>query len=82
MVDPVGASGQVQNILNSSGKSQKSEVTEEKKVEAQREDEVRLSDEALSLSRAEEKAQDTRVALQEDQSQTLSADQKRLSTLV
>ncbi|MCB1784188.1 MAG: hypothetical protein KDI13_09345 [Alphaproteobacteria bacterium] len=87
MVDPVNASGQVQGVLSVNTKPQKQDKSAEDKQRAdaaaeRKADEVKLSEEALSLSTAEKKAEETRAALAADQSQTLSSDQQRLSTLV
>ncbi|MCB1681656.1 MAG: hypothetical protein H6858_02850 [Rhodospirillales bacterium] len=81
MVDPVNPSGSVQP-LQPAKKTQDTQKTEKPEAKANAPvDEVTLSHEALSLSQAEETAKQVSATLEQKPDATLSADQKRLSTL-
>ena len=85
MVDSINGVGGPQN-LTPTNRSQNSKVSEEKRAAQSSaatpvSDEVKLSDEALSLSQAEaaeETARQTRSLLEEQLEETLSADRKRV----
>lgn len=84
MVDSVGGAGGPQN-LSQVNRAQNNKNTEEKRSagtgEAQAQDEVNLSEEALA-AQAEETARQTRTILEEQLEETLSNDSKRVDTFL
>ena len=81
MVDSINPAGSVQP-LPSSRKTQDTEKQDRTdKASGSAVDEVTLSQEALSLSQAEETARQVSATLAQKPEVTLSADQQRLSTL-
>ncbi|MCB1592062.1 MAG: hypothetical protein KDI90_06375 [Alphaproteobacteria bacterium] len=85
MVDSVNPSGAGQNVPGVS-KTQDPQRTQPRKENSEEKnapvDQIILSDEALSLSQAEDAARAISKALSRDQEAVLSKDQARLSTLV
>ncbi len=81
MVDPVNPSGPIQGIAPAN-KSQKAESqSESKEARAEAVDEVRISQEALSLAQAEETAQKASKQLADDQTSTLSNNLENIKKL-
>lgn len=85
MVDSINQAGASQPVQGSR-KTQEQQAKPESKAEARNNsapvDQVTLSEEALSLTQAEEAAQKVSKALTQDPKASLSVDQQRLSTLV
>lgn len=81
MVDPVNPSASVQP-LPSARKTQETQKQDKSDLSLGAVDEVSLSQEALSLSQAEETARQVSASIAQKPDATLSADQQRLSTLV
>ena len=82
MVDSINPSGQIQNI-SSSSRGQKSDGPQKTdQVNRSEVDEVQISEEALSLSQAEDTAQTLAKSIAADSSLTLSSDSDRLNSLV
>ena len=86
MVDSIQGAGGPQN-LSAANRGQNNKVSEDKRIkktasQAPVRDEVQISEEALSLSRdeqaAEQTAKETRTILQEQLDETLSADRQRV----
>ncbi|MBK9587017.1 MAG: hypothetical protein KA099_02390 [Alphaproteobacteria bacterium] len=81
MVDSVNPSGSVQP-LQSVKKTQETQKPEKAETKAGAPvDEVKISQEALSLSQAEDAARQVAATLSQKPETTLSTDQQRLSTL-
>tara|TARA_R110001592_G_scaffold16881_23_gene71851 strand:- start:5182 stop:5430 length:249 start_codon:yes stop_codon:yes gene_type:complete len=82
MVDSIGAGGQTPKVISTDTIQKASEKRSEKSNSAPKTDEVTLSDEALSLSNAQQAAQDASTQISENRSLTLSSDVERLNALV
>ena len=83
MVDSINPLNQIQNIssANNARKTSETEKSDETRSSAPV-DEVSLSEDALSLSQAEEAAKRAAEQLANDESLTLSSDEDRLNKLV
>lgn len=81
MVDSINPAGQSQVVQNTRKTQDAQKTSENEQTGNAPVDEVRISEEALSLSQAEEAARSVGSALEKSPSATLSADQQRLSTL-
>ncbi len=82
MVDSINPSGPAQAVPAAQKKPETQKQDKTEKSSSPAIDEVTLSQEALSLSQAEETARQVSSALAQRTEATLSADQQRLSTLV
>ena len=83
MVDSVNNSGNSQNIsqVNRTQNNRNSETRRSEGTTAPQ-DEVQISEEALSISEAERTASETRTILEEQLDEVLSNDRGRLDTLI
>lgn len=83
MVDSVNNSGNSQNVsqVNRTQNNRNSETRRSEGGTAPQ-DEVQISDEALSLAEAERTASETRTILEEQLDEVLSNDRERLNTLI
>lgn len=81
MVDSINPAGQGQTIQNARKAQEPQKASEREEGRSGPVDEVRISEEALSLSQAEDAARKVSSALAQNSGVTLSADQKQLSVL-
>ncbi len=82
MVDSIGSGGQTPKVA-SANTIQKPTAKQDVKTETgNQSDEVSLSEEALSLSNAQQTAEQTAAQLSEDGTLTLSSNEDRLNSLV
>jgi len=84
MVDSIGSNGHIPKVQSSSPvqKQVDRNKVEQASSNASSSDDVAISDEALSLSAAQNIAQDTRSQIESNSNLTLSSDIDRLNSLV
>ncbi len=78
MVDSIGSNGHIPKVQSSSSVQKQAD---RRPTEALSSDDVAISDEALSLSAAQNIAQDTRAQIESNINLTLSSDIDRLNSL-
>ena len=81
MVDSIGSSGQIQNIVPANKSTKSSGTGQSKTAESSTIDRIALSEEALTLAEIEKTLKETAQQLSNDKSETLSNDKKRLAGL-
>ncbi len=84
MVDSIGSNGHIPKVQSSSSVQKQVDKKGAEQVASNvfLSDDVAISDEALSLSAAQNIAQDTRVQIQSKRNLTLSSDIDRLNSLL
>lgn len=85
MVDAVNGAGGSQNssqINRAQNNNNRSSDTQRSGVSASQQDEVQLSEEAISLSEAEQRAAQTRAILEEQSDEVLSSGDARIDALI
>ena len=87
MVDSIGSGGQIPKFQSSEGIQKTSDKKGAKSADGAQSasrsgDSVQISEEALSLANAQKAAEDIAAQISQDNTQTLSSDQERLSTLI
>lgn len=84
MVDSIGSSGNSQNVsqTNRTQNQRTKEAQGSNATSSAPQDEVQLSDEAISLAEAEQTAAETRTILEQQLDEALSNDRDRLDTLI
>ncbi len=88
MVD-LSAVGGVQGLVRNENKTQVDALSDRRsppirteEVPARAPDRVEISEEALSVAQAEDTARETRVALEQDRTQTLADDKRRVDLVL
>lgn len=82
MVDSINSAGQAANIKSVQARSVAQADEKEKSSALENKDEIVISEQAISLQRAEQDAKAASQQLANNKSSTLSSDIKKLSTLV
>lgn len=87
MVDSIGSGGQTPKIQSSENLQKTSDKKGTKSSDgaqsaSRSSDSVQISEEALTLANAQKAAEDVAAQVSQDNTQTLSSDQERLSTLI